>query len=38
MKHLGGYEKDNRQMGSMINVTLSRDEIKQISDELENEV
>ncbi|GIZ08360.1 terminase small subunit [Flavobacterium sp. UMI-01] len=38
MKHLGGYEKDNRQKETIVKVSVSKEEIKQISDELENEV
>lgn len=38
MKHLGGYEKDNRQKETIVNIAVSKEEIKQISEELENEV
>ena len=40
MKHLGGYEKDNKQKDQSISISVSvtKEEIKQISDELEKEV
>ena len=39
MKHLGGYEKDNKQKDQSVSISVSvtKEEIKQISDELEKE-
>jgi len=37
-KHLGLFEKDNEQKKSEVNINLSKEKIKQISDTLENDL